>query len=314
VHQRETALEQAKSQLAVEQGQQEVAKREWEVFQKEAKDLAEEADPSLALRKPQLASARAQVEAAKSQLEQARLNLRRTTVQAPFDALVVEESVSVGDLASTQAPVATLVATDTFWVRLKIPPSKISYVDIPEVNAERGSKVEIGFDTGETNVDREGRVRRLVGGLDRGGRLARIIVAIEDPLGLESGDGEREFRGVPLLLDSYVDARIRGGTESELVELPRSGLRDGDQAYVYDDGTLEIREVEIAWRRTDSVLIESGLEDGERVVVGPMPDPVEGMELRLAGADEDSPDDASSNGNAESSGDTEGEQTEENTP
>lgn len=310
VQQRKTALDQAKSQLALEKGQQEIAKREWKLFQKEAEGLAEDADPSLALRKPQLANARAQVEAAASQLEQARLNLERTTVEAPFDALVRDESVSVGDLAGTQSPAATLVATDAFWVRLKVAPAKISHIDIPGVNAEKGSKAEIRYDTGETTVEREGRVRRLVGGLDRAGRLARIIVEIRDPLGLEGASEKESFRGIPLLLDSYVDATIEGGAKRELIELPRSALRNGDQVYVYDDGTLDIRTVEIAWRRPESVLVGSSLQDGDRVVVGPMPNPLEGMKLERASVtDAASPDeDATDGDSSEETGTAEAEE------
>jgi len=297
VRQRETALEQARSQLSLEKGQQEIAEREWELFQKEAGDLTDQTNPSLALREPQLASAKADLEAAKSRLEQARLNLERTTVEAPYDGLVLEESVSVGDLASAQSPLATLVATDTFWVRLKISPDKIPYIDIPNVNADSGSRVDISYDTGDETVEREGRVRRLVGGLERAGRLARVIVEIRDPLGLESRR-DSDFRGVPLLLDSYVDARIRGGQQRELVEIPRSALRNGDEAYVFDDGKLAIRKLELVWERPSSVLVASGLEDGEHVIVGPMPNPLEGMPLKRT-------DDAAGNSddNSERSGD-----------
>lgn len=281
VRQRKTALEQAKSQMALEKGRQEVAEREWELFKDEADELTRETDPSLALRKPQLGNAKAQVDAAQARLEQARLNLSRTSVEAPFDALVRDESVSIGDLAGAQSPVATLVGTDAFWARLKVSPGKIPYIDIPGVNADTGSKVEIEYETGDTAVKRVGRVLRLAGGLDRRGRLARVIVRIDDPLGLASED-DSEFRGVPLLLDSYVDARIRGGETRELVELPRDAVRNGDQVYVYDDGTLAIRTLEIAWRRPSSVLVSGGLEDGDRVVVGPMPNPLEGMSLERA--------------------------------
>ena len=66
-----------------------------------------------------------------------------------------------------------------------------------------------------------------------------------------------------------------------LVELPRAWLHNDDTVYVFADGRLQIRQVEVAWRQPDSVLIAAGLEAGDRVVNSPLATPVEGMKLRL---------------------------------
>jgi RND family efflux transporter MFP subunit len=286
VQQRKSALEQVRAQLNIEKGQQEVAEREWRLFQKEAPDAAEGLDPSLALRKPQLENIRAQVEAAKAQLEAAQLNLKRTTVRAPFDALVRNESVDVGQVVGTQTRAATLVGTDRFRVQLSLPSNKIPYVDIPGVNAEEGSEATVRYELGpETTITRKGRVVRLLGDLDPQGRMARLLVEIEDPFGLSSKDERPEkARGIPLLLDTYVQVELQGNQKEELVEIPRRALRDQNQVYVFDDGTLAIRSVEIAWQRPQHVLVRAGLEEGERIVTGPLPAPVEGMQLRRADA------------------------------
>lgn len=288
VDQRKSALEQAKAQLALERGQQEIAEREWKVFKSEADDLSSQGDASLALREPQLASANAQVDSARSQVEQAEQNLARTTIRAPFDGMVQEESVSVGDLASPQSPLATLVASDVFWARLQLPPDKIPYIDIPNVNADHGSGVTIEYDLGQNSVERDGEVIRLVGDLDRVGRLTRIIVAIDDPLGRKRSDSEdpehtnsdSQHRGNPLFLNAYVDAKIRGNTTRNLLELPRDAVRNGDEVYLFDDGTLKIQRPDIVWERPTTVLVDSGLDDGDRIIVGPIPEPIEGMPLR----------------------------------
>jgi RND family efflux transporter MFP subunit len=282
VDQRETAVEQAKAQLEREKGQQEVAQREWELFKEEAEKLTgEKQDPSLALRKPQLMSARAQVEAAKSQLQSARLNLERTSIEAPFDALVRDESAEIGQVAGTQGPVATLVSTDTFRVRLSLATDKVPQIDIPNVNAETGSKATVQYEVGDQKIERDARVLRLLGDLDPAGRMARLLVEIEDPLGLEEadGDGPNEIRGLPLLLDAYVDVQIEGNETQKLIEIPRKAVRNGYQAYLVEDGKLAVEEIEIIWRRPETVLVASGLEDGDRVVTGPLPNPVEGMPL-----------------------------------
>jgi RND family efflux transporter MFP subunit len=286
VKQRETALKQAKSQLAIEQGQQDVARQEWQLFKD---DVSEEGSseestgpPALALRKPQLESAKAQVEAAEAQLEQAQLNLRRTNVQAPFDALVRSEQADLGQLVGAQSQLATLVGIERFWVRLSVPSDEIPLVDIPGVNATEGSIAHITYDVGPKSITRKGRVVRLLGDLDPQGRMARVLVEIDDPLGVLANrkSPETDQRGIPLLLDAFVDVRLEGNTTQKLIEIPRQALRNGDEAYVIEDGQLSIRPLEIVQRLPDSVLVGEGLEDGDTLVTGPLPKPVEGMKLR----------------------------------
>ena len=51
-----------------------------------------------ALRRPQKRQAQAAVDAAENRLALARLDLERTVVHAPFNALVLDESVEIGQL------------------------------------------------------------------------------------------------------------------------------------------------------------------------------------------------------------------------
>lgn len=50
-------------------------------------------------------------------------------------------------------------------------------------------------------------------------------------------------------------------------------------------GELEIRQVEVALRRRDSVLIQAGLEDGDRVVTSSLPAALPGMRLQAVEAE-----------------------------
>lgn len=285
IQEQQTQLAQARAQLEQERGRQKIAKREWELFKDEIKDNPGGDDPSLALRKPQLESAQVAVDAAKAGLDRAQLNLQRTTVTAPFDAFVVSESADLGQLVSTQSQVAKLVGTDAFWVRLSVPVDKLPYVQVPGVNATDGSKAVVTQDVGKGHIERDGRVVRLLGDLDEAGRMARVLVEIDDPFGLQTtkADDGAKNRGIPLLLNSYVDVRLAGPKVEDLVEVPRESVHEGDKVYVYADGKLDIRKVEVAWTRPDTLLVSEGLPDGAKVITSPIATPVQGMKLRLAG-------------------------------
>jgi hypothetical protein len=49
-----------------------------------------------------------------------------------------------------------------------------------------------------------------------------------------------------------------------------------------DDDQLEIREVQIAWTEPDAVLVTSGLDANERVVISRIATPIPNMLLRTS--------------------------------
>ncbi len=272
VEQARTRLAEAEARLSLERGRRRVAEREWRLF---ADERDEAADPSLALREPQLAVAEAAVAAAEARLRQAELNLERTRVTAPFNALVLGENVDPGQTLSPQSQAATLAGTDRAWVRAAVPVDRLGALELPDEEGRGGSTVEIRYDSGAATVVRRGALLRLLGDLDPAGRLARVLIGLDDPLALETD-------GLPLLFDSYVDVEIESDRVTQVVPLRRGWLHTGDRVYVYgEDGRLDIRRVQVGWRQPDRVMVTGGLAAGELVVISPLASPVPGMKLRL---------------------------------
>jgi RND family efflux transporter MFP subunit len=276
----QTGLEEAKARLEQERGQQIIAERELELFNQSKTDGSTLNDSSLALRKPQLKIAQVSIDAAEARLKRARTNLSRTSLKAPFNALVLSESVEKGQLVSMQSNLATLVGTDAFWVRASVPMEQLSRIKIPGRNSreELGSEVTIEVDMGGSTHTRTGHVIRLLGELDQVGRMAQILIRVEDPLALEEGAGESMM---PLLLGSYVQVLFAGSQERELVEVPRGAIHDGDQVWIYQsDDTLDVRTIEVVANFPTSVLVASGIEEGEELITSQIGTPVAGMMLR----------------------------------
>ncbi len=279
IEQQQAQLERSQMELEMERGRQVIAEREWELFGGGEGEQATEEGRALALRQPHLRTARVAVKAAESSLDRARLDLRKTTLRAPFNAMVQSESVDPGQLVGPQTQVATLVGTDQFWVQVAVPLDVLPHIDVPGLGGQDGSEARVVQEVGERRIERVGHIVRLLGDLDPVGRMARILVAIDDPLALDAQGADGEV--LPLLLGAYVNVAIEGGRLDGVIEVPRTALREGGQIYVLtEQSRLEIRDVEIAWRTEDTVLIRSGLHDGERFVTSRVPTPVEGMELR----------------------------------
>ncbi len=269
----ESAVDTARAALDIEMGQQGVARAQLKMLTEAAGAL--DGDVSLALREPQLAQAKASLASALADLDQARLNLERTTVRAPFNALVTERSVNVGSEVSTSDALAVLVGTDEYWIEAAVPVDRLRWMRFADGDGQ-GSEALVSARSQQAPL--AGRVLRRTGSLAQASRMARVLISVPDPLGLERG-------GSPLLLDEYVGVRVTGETMRGVVALPRTALREGRAVWLYDQGLLRIRPVTVAWADEDTAYVCGGIEPGERVVTSDISSPVEGMALRLSGDD-----------------------------
>lgn len=294
VHSAQAALATAQAQLtteknnlAIEMGNQKVSQREYELLGEEIDDTSRE----LVLRVPQLkvaqaavesaqasvASAQAALEAAKTKLAQTELDRSRTKLTAPFNAVVAAKHVDIGDIVGSGTALLTLHGTDEFWIELSIPASQLKWI----ATGPDGSAVKLRSPTAwEADQYRIGRVIRCLPEVDSAGRMARVLVSVDDPLALKAAN-----RGQPkLLVNDYLSAAIEGESAANVIALPRHLLREGDTVWVMNDANeLEIRPVAPIYRGREYVLIGSPLTGEDLIVTTDIAAPVAGMPLRLAG-------------------------------
>lgn len=271
VNQAESDLANKSAQLAIEMGFQKVALREWELLGESGGKIG---DSSLALREPQLAQAKAAKAGSEAALELAHLNLSRTELSAPFNAIVTSKNVELGSMAMMNGAVASLVATDAFHVRVSVPESQLAYLQIP------GAEAQVRLSS--TDVTLPGRAISLLGDLDPDGRMARVLVEVEDPLGLETDNAKRP----KLLLGAYVTVDLTGEPLPGIITIPRDAIHEGGTVWLMrDNKTLEIREVDVLWKNRTSAMVRGGLAPGEKLITSPLSFASEGMPV----ADVDAP-------------------------
>ena len=259
--------------LKLELGHQAVAKREWELLNqgKAALDMEKE----LALRQPHLDKVRADLSAAEAELKAAMLDFDRTHITVPFNAMVRSKSVDRGSQVTSQEPLAELVGTDAYRVQASLPVDRLEWINVPVQTGDSGSKARIIYGRGN---ECSGKVIRLLGDLAAEGRMARILVEVADPLGLNSSNQNR----TPLLIGEYVRVKILGRKLDNVFQIPRTALKDNSSIWIVgEDQTLEIRKVRAVWRDADVVLLQDGLKPGERLIVSDLPAPVEKMTVRV---------------------------------
>lgn len=272
VEKAQSALDTKKAELAIEQGNQSIAREEIRLMSETSQDALYETD--LALRKPQLKQAEAAVASAEADLRKAKLNLKRTIVLAPFNTLITERNVNLGAHVSTQDIMAVLVGTDEFWIEAAVPLDQLAAVNMDKKD---GSKVVIH--SHGSPAEWQGRVIHTTGTLNEKSRMASMIIAVPDPLGLNT-----ENNGTALMLDNYVTVSIEGNTMPGVIELPRTSLRDGNTVWVFDNGKLSIRSIAIAWKQGERVFIDKGIDTDDTIIVSTISIPVDGMRLSISGA------------------------------
>ncbi len=279
VAQRRSALHQAEANLELEMGRQRVAQIDYELL---GDELGTD-NASLVLREPQLNAAKADLEAAQADLDQALLDLERTTVSAPFDAMVLSRDVGVGSQVSRGQSLGRLVSVDSYWVTATVPLDKLSRIQFGEGSAPAGSRVVLrSRATWPEGATREGRVDRLIGALDENTRLARVNVVVEDPLARQASANDQP----PLIIGALLEVTIEGAPLAGVVRLERSYLRENNTVWVNDDGELRIAAVDVVFSDARHVYIRDGLADGAAVVTTGLSAIVEGAPLRTEGGDE----------------------------
>ena len=268
----------ATQRVAQEKGHGRQAAREW-------RDLGNAEANQLFLRKPQLAGVEAALRAAQADLAEAQLNLRRTSIRAPFNGRVSEKFVDVGQYIAAGTPVARVYGTDVVEVRLPLTDRQVALLELPLNYQDRstagpGGRVRLHARFADREWQWQGRVVRTDASIDVDSRVVYAVAEIQEPFA-QDPTSERPPLGIGL----FVEAEIEGRALSGVSVLPRSSLRNDGSVLLVDAGQrLRRREVRLLQSNGRQVWLQ-GLVPGERVVTSQLALPVEGMRVAVSPAE-----------------------------
>ena len=193
----------------------------------------------------------------------------------PFNGVVVTESVDVGQFVGPGNRLATVYGTDVVEVRVPLDSADLAWFDLPSRSGRGRSRAEVTADFGGMRSTWNGRVTRMEAQVDETTRMVHVVVEIDDPY---DAAGDRPA----LLPGTFVDVRILGRTLNGVVPVPRYAVREGDTVWVFDDGHLAIRDVEILRSDRERSLVRTGLGDGDLVILSALDAVTDGMVVRDA--------------------------------
>lgn len=197
--------------------------------------------------------ARSTAEQARANLETLEQRLERTTVRAPISGILDDRMVEVGTMVSSGIPVARIVDLNPVKVRGGVP-------ERYAVDVEVGSSATATFDVlgGQSY---EGEISFVGAAVDRASRTFPVELVIANP-----------GRAVKPEMVASVTL-VRRGLDAALV-VPQEALvrvEDGFQVFVVEERDDELvavaRSVTVGPSQRNRAVIESGLEEGDRLIV-----------------------------------------------
>jgi membrane fusion protein, multidrug efflux system len=278
----EVALQRAKAQLIsanalleLEKARAVQAKKEWEMTGRPESDA-----PILALRKPYLAEAEANILQAKAQLKQAELKLQRATIRAPYAGMVSLKSVDVGQYVTTGSRLGETFAIDFVEVRLPLTEKDLSQMETMSFqNSDVVNTVVLSGSANGNPASWSAEIVRTEGVVNELNRSQYVVARISNPYRLNQ---TQTASTPPLLVGTFVTAKLKGKTLGNVFKVPRSALLQGSKVAVVDDmQRLQINSVNVVFSDEGYYYVSEGLKEDAEVVVSAIGTPIEGSKLEI---------------------------------
>jgi HlyD family secretion protein len=178
-------------------------------------------------------------------------------LRAPFDAVVAEVGIEVGEWTTPSPPalpvppVIDLVDPTSIYVT-----APMDEVDAGRIRAGQPVRVTVDSHPGESFAGEVERVAPYVLDVEAQNRTVEIEV--------ELADAEL---AASLLPGTSADVEVVLDAREGVLRIPTAALLSGEKALALEDGGLVSRSLEIGLRNWDVTEVRSGLAEGEQVVV-----------------------------------------------
>jgi len=230
------------------------------------------ADAKALKRKAAAAEAELNIEAARQRIIKAEQDLAYTEIKAPFNAVIDSQLVELGQFINTGQAVARLLSSDVAEVSLPVAAAEAGFL-----SGETKPPVQLTAKIGGEQWQWQATLVRIESRVDSQTRVVPVVVQIISPY-------DDALHGHRLPLGLFVKAVIPGRAIASAVRIPRSALQADGSVFVVENNALRRREVSVALREGNFVIISGGLASGEQVVTSRLEVMFEGMKVSRSDA------------------------------
>ncbi|HET9952977.1 MAG TPA: efflux RND transporter periplasmic adaptor subunit [Polyangiaceae bacterium] len=213
----------------------------------------------------QRALAEAQLDAARAQIGVVQVSLYNHVLVAPFAGTLTRAPDGVGAVVTPGQVLFALADLRSLKLR--------GTISEPDANLLKlGSSVEV--DGGGPGA--RGKITALIGIVDASTRRVPIEAVLENA------------SGSSLRAGSFVRAQALGGAPIQVLRLPHEALRHGsqDEVFVVSNGALQARKLVFSVSKDGALLVRSGLQPNEPVVLSPRAEARSGAKVNIEAGSE----------------------------
>ena len=203
-------------------------------------------------------TAKGDVLVAEAALQTAKINLGYTEIKAPISGLIGRTSVTKGNVVGPDSGVlTTIVSRDPMYVT--VPVSQREFLQLEgkdRRDAGNGVTVNLRFSDGSV-YDFPGKINFVDVSVDRATDSVLVRATVPNPKG-------------QLIDGQLVQVSIQGDKPEEKILAPQAALiadQQGVYVFVVDDGKAAVRRLKIGGESGPNVIVDSGLDAGEQVIV-----------------------------------------------
>jgi HlyD family secretion protein len=220
-------------------------------------DLLDAAESAHSAASAACAAAAAQTARARAAVSLTQTELSKTILRAPFDGVIAELTVQVGEWSTPSPPAmpipAVLDMIDPTSIYISAP---MDEVDSARILAGQSVRVTIDSHRGREFAAKITRVAPYVLDVQEQNRTVEVEAELDDS----------DFAS-SLLPGTSADLEVILETREEVLRIPTAALIEGNRAMVLEEGILRERELEVGIRNWNFTEVRSGLVEGESVVV-----------------------------------------------
>ncbi len=237
-------LQQAKGALAQAKAALTIAENNYKRFQELYKRKAA-SKVELEQMAYQYNAAKGAVEMARGAVQEANAYLKYASVRAPFNAIIVERMINVGDFAAPGRPLFRIIDPQNIQFECRVAESDAKFVKL-------GQKIPVHLDNFDGKLT--GTIAEIGGGSDFMTHTVAVYVHLPKTNGLRAGMyGQAIFPGI----------------QKKRILIPVSWIsRRGELSVVFilgKNNRAEMRIIRTGKRYGDKIEVTSGLNGGERV-------------------------------------------------
>ena len=241
-------------------------------------------------------SVNSQISRAEQEVESRQTILGRTDIYLPFDARIGAVSVDKGEFVAVGSELFEAIDLKGVEITAQLSMDSmrklVSHMqDTPtaderifhtggRVNDSLNLSASVRLVNGMPMATWEARVLRISDSIDATRQTLGLVVGVDDPY-------EKIIPGKrpPLIKGMYTAVDIFAPAHPAMV-VPRKAIHQGRVYIANSESRLEIRPVEVLLIQGDLVVISSGIEPGEKVIITDLIPVIEGMPLQVITATE----------------------------